>query len=163
MENIRKANVLKQEDLLLLENHSLDKTYELEIWTPDNLMWINCKNVTKLMLLIDFLHRYNKEDLNNVIKKYIEDVPDEIKHVDDLALEICIYRPYLETLKILLNGGITNYKDWLADSALRRDNFKVFKLLMEYDVCINIKAVFIPGRNKVDKIIESLALLNTKN
>lgn len=90
MDIIRKANVLRnvldEDDLLLFENHSLDKEYTLFNSWPQ-------KKVTKLMLLINILHKYpTKSSINNIIKEYIKEVPNEINEVSqygDDALKIC--------------------------------------------------------------------------
>lgn len=61
MEIIKKAYILNDIDLHLLENHSLDKVYRLR--------GIKYKKVTRL-ILISFLHKYPKILLNNIQKKY---------------------------------------------------------------------------------------------
>lgn len=92
MEIIRKANdlrnVLDQEDLLLFENHSLDKKYVIHNYSTH-------KKVTKLALLINLLHKYPHALLNNIIKEYIQ-VSNEVNQVDDhgySVLELCVRLP----------------------------------------------------------------------
>lgn len=178
MDIIRKANalcnILDQKDLLLLENHSLDKKYKY------NGMSYKRKNVTLLMLLTNFLVRYPQ--IGNIIEQYVRKslTSDEINKRDDhewTALEICIVQkePSIKTIKMLLeNGADPNLQDfqgyttyWVACNYF---NPFVMQLILEYDG-INIKGrckyqdrdCSYEQRCKTKELSQDIALLNKKN
>lgn len=95
------------------------------------------------MLLINILHKYpTKSSINNIIKEYIKEVPNEINEVSqygDDALKICAsYNNNFETMKILLEGRATKqininrrncYGVTLIHYTLQMHNLVTFKLL----------------------------------
>lgn len=173
--DISKANILDHNDLLLFENQSLDKEYYFRL---DKLPR---KKVTKLMMLIYFLHKYPRTPLNKIIKEYVKVRQDEIVQFDNHKygpLSACIFDDYLETLEILLESitsnqiNINNYliDKWTAPQyAAFFGRFEALKLLAEYDVSIDINKFnngipptsSIPSKmNRINKILDNIKLLN---
>lgn len=171
-------NVLDQEDLLLLENHSLKTTYKIQ--------GMRHKKVTKLMLLIDLVDKYDSPTMNNIIEQYVKKMPpylvlEEINSYTNnnfCALDICIARrtPSIKIIKILLNNyaninkqdsdGITSY--YIACTFF---NQNIIQLILEYDA-INIKKNDGGYQNDncsnkqctiLNNINRDIALLNSKN
>lgn len=197
MEIIRNSNVLRnildEEDLLLLENHSLDTLYCIQ-------QYGDCKDCTILMLLIKLIHKYLAKPvfdlakpvfdlatscpINNVIEHYVKNNPAEINKLNSgnlSALDICITNsnktPFIETIKILLNNGSNvNLQDddgyTSYHLACMRFNLQVVRLILEYDG-INIENSHgnypiemcndDAEKDIVNDIVHSIVLLNTKN
>lgn len=158
MEIIRKANILDQKDLLLLENHNLDEKYGIER------IGIYNKN-TRLMLLINFLNKYPHNIINNIIKEYITLVPNEINKVNGggfTALKICSVNHFVNTAEILLKNGFdVNTKDerYATEAYIAQCvDLNITKLLIEYDANIDFKKKYTEV-----KILKDIAILNTKN
>lgn len=183
MEIIRNSNVLRnildEEDLLLLENHSLDTLYCIQ-------QYGDCKDCTILMLLVKLVHKYltTSYSINNVIEHYVKNNPAEINKLNSgnlSALDICITNsnktPFIETIKILLNNGSNvNLQDGNGYTsyhlACMRFNLQVVRLILEYDG-INIENSHgnypiemcndDAEKDIVNDIVHSIVLLNTKN
>lgn len=180
MDIIRNANVLHnildEEDMLLLENHSLDKKYKI---------CFHCSsNVTRLMLLVNFLAKYPQKysQISNIIEQYVKEVPGEINKMDDndrTALGICIiqYPTNIKIIKIMLNNSANiNQPDGngltIYGVACYNFNIVLMRLILEYDG-INVKTyygtyqdtMFYDNNQKeeIAKINQYITLLNTKN
>lgn len=169
MDIIKNANILNQEDLLLLENHSLGINYIIYNLGLQN-------KVTKLMLLINFLRKYRNTPLNNIIKEYVKKVPEEVNNFNEFkysALIMCIKanneKIYIETIKILLDNGANvnkqNFYGYTAyHFALSYYNTRTLKLLLEYDSNTAGSYSNVNYKNAIAcKIIHNIELLNTKN
>lgn len=165
MEIIRRlndlCNILDQEDLLLLENHSLDKKYEVRTGNPR-------KKVTRLALLISLLHKYPAKKINDIIKEYIKELPNEILEFDEYwynALLMCVSLNYLETMKILLKYDTACQCNTATQYAYLYHNLNVLILLIEHDANVNIKSLKDPSMFfiRVNEIVDNITLLNVKN
>lgn len=172
MNIIRNANVLGHADLVLLEKNNQDIKYKNAFFNYE-------KGVTRLMLLVLFLHKHHK--ITNIIKEYIKEIPEEINKISKNywnALDICIAISkddfYIEAVKILLNGGadvnqVDNYGCVSLHIAASYSNLLMAKLILEYDG-INIKdstnsypVDLCSDKIKFNKILDNITLLNTKN
>lgn len=176
MDIIRKSNILDQNDLLLLEdhNHSLDKVYSLH-------HCLSRRKVTRLILLVNFLHKYPIKAINDIIKEYIKEFSNEIIECDEYdlnALKMTTHSNHLETLKMFLkydtshqniNILIKNHNTPMH-YAIFYSNIYALKLLIEYDAsmsltdCNNIPLLnCCPNiiKNKVSKIVNNIMLLNS--
>lgn len=173
--DIKIANILDDEELLLLKNHSLDTYYYISHFGYEN-------NITKLMLLIDFSLKYPQ--INNIIEQYVKEVSmlSEINKMCNChwtALDVCIEEgiSHIKIIKVLLeNGANVNQTDYDGYSsyyiACSNFNRSIMQLILEYDG-INTEIDSDTGyqdtdlsdeqRIETDKIKESIALLNKKN
>lgn len=163
------ANMLAEPGLLLFVNECLDNKY------------------STMALLLDLLNKYPSSTciINNIIKKYIEKVPNKVYEIihGSPVIMICIYDHHIETVKILLNNCINvNYQydcegGWTAlHCASFYNNINIVKLLVENDATANIKdkdgdnALYLCDDDEdlwddheVNKIIQSVTILNAKN
>lgn len=179
MDIIRKASVLDEEDLLLLENHSLDNIYTFTVFSQHI-------GVNRLMLLVNLLKKYPANKINDIIKEYVEELPNEVNEIDNYGfspLIMCINHKYLETMKILLNNSkacqdINKKRKGTSRPARYAricNKLDSFKLLIEYDASIlkkedlqfpalrkhiNGNSIY---KNRVAEIIDNNMLLNIKN
>lgn len=163
MDIIRNANILNQEDLSLLENHSLDEIYNICNYTPR-------KRVTRLMLLIDLLYKYPSNQINDIVNKYTVAIPNEINNYDEYgvnAIQMCASLNHFETMRILLNNGINNNNNkdnwiWMVIYYLEgRVSLFAIKLLIEYDVTSRtLHSGEISKRDKVNKLTDNITSLN---
>lgn len=166
MDIIRKANILDQDDLLLLENHNLDITY--------NIVGLNLKKIPRLFLLVNLLDKYT--EINSIIKNYLKYYSTEVNTIryNLNALDICVMKykdsPCLETIKILLEYGtninqLDEYDCTSLEYALSNFNYDVIKLMLEYDgVCVkNYYGEYLKTKNKVkfNRLTNDINLLNT--
>lgn len=135
MDIIRNANILDQEDLLLLENHSLDKEY-LIIRDKRSSVVFYSKNVTFLMLLINLVEKYPK--INDLIKHYIKRIPkplvlDEINYFCDIefnALDICIAKAVAKEA-IIYNNFDFKIQETLPNNITNWSYVETIKILLD--------------------------------
>lgn len=159
MDIIKNANILDHDDITLLENHSLDKKYSLKRCTTRN-------NVTRLMILVNLLHKYPHSLLNNVIKEYIKYAGNEVYHLDQYeysALEMCSRHNHIDTAKILLNtsANINSQRKCgrtLLQIAISECNYDIAKLLLSYDATAPVNM-----NKRISNMINDITLLNAKN
>lgn len=171
MDIIRNANILDEEDLLLLETHNLKAKYSIIVTST---------KVTRLMLLINLISKY--PTLINIIEQYVKKTEtslklNEINNYDSnewSALDLCILKG-TKIIKILLdNGANINMQDSKGNTCLciaLLYNLSMIQLILEYDA-INIKRFngtyqdsecSDEKRSKFNKLCQSIALLNAKN
>lgn len=183
MDAIRNANILDKEDLILIENHILDKRYN---WYSQSQT-----TVTKLMVLVDCLRKYPEEKAIKIIEMYLKQPDIEvIRQLEWNALTICAYniginiecnknsqvQKFTKIMQLLLKHDRVqiNYVNQEGTSAAHyvARNINLLKLLLEYDATMTIKNEYyntplyyckIVDKDEITKLMHHITLLNVKN